>query len=96
MNIRWKASASADLDNIRAYIALSNNTAAARMVRDIVVTVGRLKDFPGSGRPGRVPGTRELVTPGKPYIVLYRVKDKAVEVLRVFHTSRKIEHGATN
>ena len=96
MNIRWKASASTDLDNIRAYIALDNNTTAARMIRDIVVAARQLKDFPGSGRPGRVPGTRELVIPGKPYIVLYRVKDKAVEVLRVFHTSRKIEHGTTN
>jgi toxin ParE1/3/4 len=38
---------------------------------------------------GRVPGTRELVIPGTPYIVPYRVRANAVEILRVFHAARK-------
>jgi len=38
---------------------------------------------------GRVPGTRELVVTGTPYIVAYRVRDETVEILRVFHAARK-------
>ncbi|MDP2196877.1 MAG: type II toxin-antitoxin system RelE/ParE family toxin [Rhodocyclaceae bacterium] len=41
------------------------------------------------GRPGRVPGTRELVVTRFPYILPYRVREQAVEILRIFHTSRK-------
>lgn len=90
MRIRWLAEASTDLDNIEAFIAPDNPAAAINTVREIVRTVGRLKDHPASGRPGRVSGTRELVIPGKPYIVPYRVKDNIIEILRVFHTSRRI------
>ena len=48
-----------------------------------------LTRHPDMGRPGRVPGTRELVLPHFPYIIPYRVKAQRVEILRVFHTSRK-------
>lgn len=41
------------------------------------------------GRPGRVAATREGVLPNFPYIIPYRVKDQWIEILRVFHTSRK-------
>ena len=44
---------------------------------------------PGIGRPGRVPGTRELVVGKTRYLVPYRVRGEVVEVLRVFHTSRR-------
>jgi plasmid stabilization system protein ParE len=47
-----------------------------------------LQDFPLSGRAGHVPGTRELVVPGLPYIIIYRTTKTAVEILRVFHTSQ--------
>ena len=41
------------------------------------------------GRPGRVEGTRELVVPDTPYLVPYRGRGHAVEILRVFHGARK-------
>jgi toxin ParE1/3/4 len=40
---------------------------------------------PGIGRPGRVAGTRELVTAGTPYIVPYRVAGDAVQIITVLH-----------
>ena len=33
------------------------------------------------GRFGRIPGTRELIVPGLPYIVPYRIRDEIVEIL---------------
>jgi toxin ParE1/3/4 len=41
------------------------------------------------GRPGRVPGTRELVVSDTPFILPYRVRDSAVEILAVFHGARQ-------
>jgi len=41
------------------------------------------------GRKGRVRGTHELVIHGKPYIVPYRIKKSEIQVLSVYHTSRK-------
>jgi plasmid stabilization system protein ParE len=37
---------------------------------------------------GRIPGTRELVVPGLPYIVLYEVADTAVQILHIYHGAR--------
>ena len=42
------------------------------------------------GRAGRVPGTREFVALNTRYLVPYRVGGETVEILRVFHTSRRL------
>ncbi len=40
------------------------------------------------GRADRVAGSIELVVAGTPYIVAYRVRGRAVELLGVIHTAR--------
>ncbi len=87
--IRWTTRALKRLDAIGAHIATDNPPAAARVVGRIVAAVERLRAFPASGRPGRIPGTRELVFPDVPYIVAYRVGAAAIEVLTVMHTSQR-------
>lgn len=47
----------------------------------------RLKEFPESGRPGRVPMTREVIIP--PYVIPYRIKSDSVEILNIFHSAQK-------
>ena len=47
-----------------------------------------LDRMPARGRVGRIPGTRELVVPGLPYIVHYEVADTAVQILHIFHGAR--------
>jgi len=37
------------------------------------------------GRPGRVSGTRELVVPGTPYVIPYRLQGQRIEIIAVFH-----------
>ena len=90
MRLHWTKLAERDLDEIAAYVETDNPAAAARVVLEIVDQVeSLLLEHPAIGRPGRVPGTRELVVRGLPYIVAYRVRDNSVESLRVLHTSRR-------
>ena len=87
--IRWVKRALANLDAEAAFIARDHPAAAARVVEAIATTVELLAQHPALGRPGRVEGTRELVVPDTPYLVPYRVRGHAVEILRVFHGARK-------
>jgi len=41
------------------------------------------------GRRGRLEGSRELLVPGLPYIVFYRVLDKRVAIIGIVHGARK-------
>ena len=93
MRVRWLRRALINLEEEAAYVARDNPDAAARIVDRIATSVDRLAIHPASGRPGRVPGTRELVVTGTPYIVPYRVRGDTVEILRVFHAARKWPNG---
>jgi toxin ParE1/3/4 len=87
--IRWLEIALQDLDESADYIARYNLTAAQKLVRRIEKAVPTLSDNPEMGRPGRVPGTRELVITGTSYIVAYRLKDNEIQILRILHGARK-------
>ena len=89
MRVRWLRTALANLDAEAEYIAEDNPAAAARVVQRILRAVDHLKYNPAMGRAGRVPGTRELVVAETPYILPYRVREDAIEILRVFHAARK-------
>ena len=89
MRVKWLRAALANLDAEAEYIAHDKPPAAARIVTTIQRTVENLKRYPAIGRPGRVMGTRELVVPGTPYIIPYRVRQDTVEVLRVFHGAHR-------
>jgi plasmid stabilization system protein ParE len=90
MRIRWLRKALRNLDEEVTYIAAEDVAAARLVARRIFEGVERLVDQPSAGRPGRVPGTRELVVRNTRYIVPYRARGDAVEILRVFHTSRRL------
>ncbi|WP_431167794.1 type II toxin-antitoxin system RelE/ParE family toxin, partial [Tenacibaculum halocynthiae] len=48
-----------------------------------------LSTQPAMGRPGRVPGTRELVVLPYPLLLPYRVQGDEIHILRVFHTRQR-------
>lgn len=89
MRLRWSSDALEDLAAIRRHIAEDHPGAAQNVAQRIGSALAHLKDYPGIGRAGRVRGTRELLIPGLPYIVPYRMKENAIELLRVLHTSRQ-------
>ena len=90
MRIKWLRKALRNLDEEATYIAADNLTAARLVVRRVFEAVEQLAQQPNIGRPGRVPGTRELIVRNTRYIVPYRVRGDVVEILRVFHASRRI------
>jgi len=91
MQIKWLKKALENLDHEASYIAESDPVAARAMVETILSSVENLADHPAMGRPGRVLGTRELIITNTRYLVPYRVNTQhnRVEILRVFHSSRK-------
>ncbi len=89
MQVKWLRKALQNLNDEAEYIAQENPAAAATMFSYVTARVAALSDLPASGRPGRVPGTRELVIDRYPYVIPYRVVGDEVQVLRVFHTRQK-------
>ncbi len=90
MIIVWSPEAIDDLSALRAYIAEEDPKAAQRVALRVLHSVEELLgQQPYMGRAGRVPGTRELVVPRTPYIVPYRVLNNRIQVLRVYHGSRR-------
>jgi toxin ParE1/3/4 len=86
MRIRWTEAAASDLTQICDYIEKQSSGAAARRVAlSIYERAGALAQFAERGREGRIPGTRELIFTGLPYLAVYRVNKNAVEILRILH-----------
>jgi toxin ParE1/3/4 len=87
--ILWTKRALARLDEIGSYIASDDPAAAAKVVGRISMAAERFAEYPHSGRPGRLNGTRELVLADIPYIVPYRVIGMRVHVITVLHAAQK-------
>jgi toxin ParE1/3/4 len=92
----WSPEAIDDLAALRTYIEQNDPAAAQRVALHIVQNVETLlSKSPEMGRPGRVPGTRELVIPKTPLlktpfiIVPYRLVGNPAQVLRIFHDARR-------
>ncbi|UWU19029.1 type II toxin-antitoxin system mRNA interferase toxin, RelE/StbE family [Rhizobium sullae] len=85
MRLVWTQYSLDDRDNIFSYIEAANPRAAVHVDEEIVRTARRLLEFPESGRPGRVAGTRELVIPRTPYIAAYVAMDDKIRILRILH-----------
>ncbi len=90
MEVKWLKKALSNLNKEAEYIAQDNPQAAFLVVQRIKESVNLLKDNSSLGRSGRIEGTRELVIDKTSYIVPYRVCNSRIEVLRAFHTSRKL------
>jgi toxin ParE1/3/4 len=85
LKLEWSAFALDDRDEIFSYIEQDNPRAAVLVDDRVGAQVIRLMQFPESGRPGRVEGTRELVIDQTPYIAAYRIIDDTGHILRVLH-----------
>jgi toxin ParE1/3/4 len=89
VKLRWTRLALADLDCAREFIAAENPRAAWTTVERIETALKALARYPQIGRAGRVPGTRELVISGTPFIAAYRPGKQRIDILALIHAARQ-------
>ncbi|MBI5085728.1 MAG: type II toxin-antitoxin system RelE/ParE family toxin [Acidobacteria bacterium] len=89
MRIVWSRRAVRHLAALRDYIAMDSEKSAAVVAARILGAVETLATQPAMGRPGKLPGTRELVIAGTPFFIPYRVREGRLELIAVIHGRRK-------
>lgn len=87
--IDWFTEAQIEFKHHIAFIHQHNPRAAGRVQAEIIRRVASLERFPGSGRVGRQPATRELDITGTPYIVIYANSGDVIQVLHVLHGAQQ-------
>lgn len=87
MRLRHSLAARSHISQIHSYIDERSPVAATRVIARIRAAAERLAESPLMGRTGAVPGTREWVVRGLPYIIVYEVSTERGElvVLGVYH-----------
>ncbi len=87
MRLIWTPASETDRINIFRHIAADNPSAAFSLEELIEERADQLLDFPEMGRPGMLPGTRELsVHPN--YRLVYELVGDDVNILNVVHARR--------
>ena len=89
MKVVWTPRAIRHLVAIRKHIAKDSEQNAAIMAQRILAAVELLRQQPEIGRPGRIPGTRELVVQDTLFLIPYRVKKGRLELIAVFEGHQK-------
>ena len=84
--IHFSASAVADLQRLREFIAINNSEAAARVALRIRESIGTLALFPAKGRPVEATeGVRELIAGNYVVRYLHLEDEERIIILRVWH-----------
>ena len=96
LKVRWTRPALADLTEAQDYIARDNPSAAEAVAKRVWEASNTLGEHPEVGRQGHVQGTREWPVSQTPYLIVYRLKDEVVEILRVWHGRRNWQGGPLN
>lgn len=89
MKIRWSQKAFQNLYRETEFLDEHSHQAARHFVSKILQALEHLKNNPYMGRQGRVSGTREYILNDFPYIIPYRILNEEIQIIRIFHTSRK-------
>lgn len=88
MRIRWLSLAGDDLEQVGSWYREHAPEHLGQVAQSILTATDSLASLPLRGRPGVVDGTRELLVPGAPYILVYAVRDDSVVIIRVVHQHR--------
>ena len=89
MELRWTEAAADDLERIADYLFEQTPEHTPRLIQSIYDAPKKLLPFPGIGRPGRVRGTRELVIPTLPYLIVYVHDGEVIHITRILHGAQK-------
>jgi toxin ParE1/3/4 len=84
LKVRWTRPALTDFIDIQQFIAAEDSEAARRIADRLWSTAAQLGDNPEIGRRGHVAGTREWAVTRTPFLVVYRIRNEAIEILRIW------------
>ena len=87
--LRWSSRARRELNAALAHIAQEDAERAAAVYARIDQATAHLRNHPAMGRPGRIPGTRELVIPRTPFVAIYIVERGVVRIISLHHTAQE-------
>lgn len=88
MRVVWTPEAEQDRVDIWHYIAEDKPGAAARVDSLFSDAASSLATLPTLGKPGKIPGTRELL-PHLHYRLVYEISRDTVWILALVHTARQ-------
>ncbi|MCP3678588.1 MAG: type II toxin-antitoxin system RelE/ParE family toxin [Deltaproteobacteria bacterium] len=90
MKIVWLPVARQDLQQIENYYCKeAGKQVSAKILRKIVHSATFLLEHPYIGHATSSDEVREMQVGSLPFLLPYRVKDKRIEILRVFHESQE-------
>ncbi len=89
MLLSWTSKARIEREAAIDYIAEDNPLAALDQLHEIEAQTSLLPSQPEMGRIGRMKGTHELVISRTPFIAIYRIKGKRIEILRFLHGAQQ-------
>jgi toxin ParE1/3/4 len=89
IQLRWTLAAADDLRQIADYLFEKTPQNAATLIRRIYDASSALKSFPHRGRVGKKEGTRELLIPSLPYIVVYQIEGDFANIVRILHGAQE-------
>jgi plasmid stabilization system protein ParE len=87
MTIRRSPRAAVEIRDIATYLAQHSRPAAQRFLEALAQAQQQLSQFPNSGAPGPLPGTRRLIVGN--YVVSYRRRGSDVEIYAVRHARQR-------
>lgn len=91
MDVEFAAEARGDLGEIAMKIARRSPVAAHRYVDKIERRAQQLGELPGTGTPRPEWGADIRVARLGKYLIIHRIRDDAVQILRVLHGARDID-----
>jgi plasmid stabilization system protein ParE len=89
MKVRYTATAAVELDQILAYLAERNRSAAAALALRIETTISGLVEFPEMAQMTDEPGTRRMPVGRYPFLIFYTVEGDELVILHIRHTARR-------
>jgi addiction module RelE/StbE family toxin len=89
MKVRYTPRARADREAIFQYLRERSPTGASRVMAAVVAAAEHLGDHPLSGSETEFPGIRAKLAGRYPYKIYYRLRNDAVELIHIRHTSRR-------
>ncbi|MBL8559755.1 MAG: type II toxin-antitoxin system RelE/ParE family toxin [Hyphomonadaceae bacterium] len=88
MRVHWRSSALADLGRIHEWLSTLPDADPDRTICRIE-DAANLLGVRDTGRPSRATGRREKSVPNAPYVIVFAVEGKRLEIIAVFHMNEE-------